>query len=172
MISSGERRRVRPSLKSLVLSAFVFPLALLVAERYFQLDLYIPVIAVLVVAASVTAFRYRGLSTKLPEPYGHGRISSIDAKSTARAGILIILGGVVCLFFLFGSVYILPPVAFFALVFGLAGGLPLEEIVFFTVVARLESASEMRIFTVTEETEKDGQTVLLKSVEMIPTHPD
>ena len=80
------------------------------------------------------------------------------------------LGGILCLVVVMGSVIFLPPVAFFALVFGLTAGLPLEELVFFALVARLERASRTRIFSVTEETEEGGEEVLVKTVEMVPRH--
>lgn len=152
------------------MSAIVFPAALLVASRFFPSDIYVPLAGALIVSFSVTWFRFRGLRSGLPKPYGRGRRSSIDAKSSARSGLLIVLGGILCLVVVMGSVIFLPPVAFFALVFGLTAGLPLEELVFFALVARLERASRTRIFSVTEETEEGGEEVLVKTVEMVPRH--
>lgn len=120
------------------------------------------------VSLSVTGYRFRSLRSGMPKPYGLGKPSSIDAKSAARSGLLIVLGGIFCLVVVLGSVYFLPPVAFFALIFGLMAGLPLEELVFFALVTRIERASRTRIFSVTEETEQGGEEVLLKTVEMIP----
>jgi hypothetical protein len=129
----------------------------------------VPVVAALVVSSSVTWFRFRGLRAGLPRPYGHGRASSVDARSAARSGVFIALGGIVSVGAVLGSVFVLPPVVFFALVFGLAAGLPLEELVFFTLVTRLERGSKTRIFSVTEETGRDDDVVLVKTVEMVPS---
>jgi len=160
-------------------SAIVFACALLLASRFFPHDFYVPVTAALVVSLSVTWFRFRGLRSGLPSPYGRGRSSSVSARSAARSGILLMLGGVLSLVLVLGSVYFLPPVAFFGLVFGLMAGLPLEELVFFGLVTRLERASDTRIFSVTEEAGDEGDLVLVKTVEMVPllrlglarTHP-
>jgi hypothetical protein len=150
------------------MSAVVCAGALLLAGRFFLGYFYAPLAATLAVSLSVTWFRFRGLKSGLPSPYGQGRATSIDAKKAARSGLLIVLGGVFLLVVVFGSVNFLPPIAFFALIFGLMAGLPLEELVFFGVVTRLEETSKTLIFSVTEETVRDGDTVLVKTVEMAP----
>lgn len=122
-------------------------------------------------AAAAVWIRTRSLRAGLPEPYGKGKVSTIDAKKATRDGLLLALAGALATFGVLGSVYVLPPVVFFSLVFGLAAGLPMSEIVFFAVVARLEKASESRIFRVTEETEDEGKPALVKTLTMRRSQP-
>ena len=168
MFPSGDRRRVRPSVRSIAVSAVVLAGSLTLASQVFQYYVYAPLLAAIGISLSVTWFRFRSLRSMMPEPYGGGKRSSIDAKKAARSGILIVLGGILTLVVVMGSVFVLPPVAFFALIFGIMAGLPLEELLFFGLVTRLEKKSETRIFSVTEETGEEESTVLVKTVEMIP----
>lgn len=154
-------------MKSLGMSILVCPAALYVASLFFgYYYFYMPLAAVLVVALAAAWFRIRGLRSGLPEPYGRGKASTTDAKGAARVGLLIVLGGVLCTVVLLGSAYFLPPPVLFALVFGLAAGLPLNEIVFFILVTRYERISESRIFLVTEEVEDAGKSALVKTFEL------
>jgi hypothetical protein len=172
MFSSDQRRRLRPSLKSLGLSLVVCPSALYLGWQFFGNLFYAPLLAALAVALAPTWFRMRGLRSSLPEPYGNGRVSTIDASAAARSGLLIVLVGMISMVGLMGSVFILPPVVFFVLVFGLMAGLPLNEVVFFGLVTRLERKTHSRIFAVTEETSESGRTVLVKTVELTPLSSD
>ena len=154
-------------MKSLGMSAVVCPAALYLASLFFgYYYFYMPLAAVLIVAFAVVWFRTRGLRSGLPQPYGKGRASTTDAKKAVRQGLLIVLGGALATVGLLGSVYFLPPPVFFAVVFGLAAGLPLNEIAFFVLVTRLERKSESRIFVITEEAEEGGEAALVKTIEM------
>lgn len=167
MLGSGERRRLRPSLKSLGLSLVVCPSVLYVGWLSFY-DFYVPLLASLAVAFVLAWFRMRGVSAALPEPYGRGRIVTIDANATARSGRLVVLAAVLSLVGLMGTVYILPPDIFFVVVIGLMAGLPMNEIIFFGLVTRTESKCRSRIFSVTDETSQGGKDVIVKSVELAP----
>jgi hypothetical protein len=149
-------------------SAIVCAGALVLASRLFSASFYVPLATAILVCFIVTWFRFRGLKSGLPKPYGRGRSTSVNARKAMRGGILIMLGGILGVVLVLGSVYFLPPVAFFALVFGLMAGLPLEELVFFSIVTRLERTSKTRIFSVTEETTEDEDVVLVKTIEMSP----
>lgn len=150
------------------MSLVVCPSALYLGWVLFGDLFYAPLLASLAVALALVWFRMRGLRSGLPEPYGNGKVSTIDAASAARSGMLIILGGILSMVLLLGSVYFLPWLAFFVLVFSLMAGLPLNEIVLFALVARLERRSQSRIFSVTEETSQNGKTVLVRTVELAP----
>jgi|GEM_PF-706592 hypothetical protein len=170
MLGSDQRKRLRPTLKSLGLSLIVCPSALYLGWSLFGYLFYAPLLASLAVALVIVWFRMRGLRSALPEPYGNGRVSTIDASAAARTGFLIILGGILLMVGVMGSFYFLPSeyMALFVLVFGLMAGLPLNEIVFFALVTGLERKSRSRIFAVTEETSESGRTVLVKTVELAP----
>ncbi len=159
---------MRPGIKSLALSCVVFPSSLYLATQLPFDGFYEPLSAVLLVSAAVVWYRYWGVRKGLPEPYGRGRVTVIDAARAARSGWLIVLGGIVLIVGVMGSVFILPPVVFFSLVFGLMGGLPLSEVLFFLVVSRMERIGRGRIYSFAEEGEEDGVTVLRKTVELVP----
>ncbi|MGD0395403.1 MAG: hypothetical protein ABSB26_00650 [Nitrososphaerales archaeon] len=168
MYVAGARRRVRPGVKSLILSSAVCPAALYLASGLPFDGFYEPLSATLLVSIAVSWYRVRGLRRSLPEPYGRGGVTTVDPDSATRSGLLITLGGAVLMVGLMGSVFFLPPVAFFAVVFGLTAGLPLSVIVFFVQVSRLERISQGRIYSVIEETEVDEETVLRKTCEIVP----
>ena len=152
------------------MSALVFAGSLSVATQFPFYSLLEPLSAIIAVGTVVSWVKLRGLRDGLPEPFGKGKVSIIDAKSAARSGMLVTLGGVFLTIGVLGSVFIFPPEAFFAGVFGLTGGFPFAQILFFVLVYRLERAGKGRIFTVTEETEEDGRSVLRKSVELAFLH--
>lgn len=139
------------------------------SQVFFFYQFYLPIVATASVCGIVSWFRVRGLRMALPEPYGAGRVSTIDAKSTVRSGLMIVLGGVLALVVLLGSVYLLPPHVFFAAVFGLVAGLPLSEVVFFLQVALLEKKANGRIFSISEESRRGDEPVLVKTVELVPS---
>lgn len=148
----------------------VCPSLLFLEWLFFGTLFYAPLLVSLAVGLAATLFRYRGLRSSLPEPYGGGKASTIDASKVERSGYLVILGGIFFMVVFIGSFYLFPSeyVAIFVLAFGLMAGLPLNEIVFFGLVARLEMKSRSRIFAVTEEASEGGKTVLVKTVELAP----
>ncbi|MGD0476593.1 MAG: hypothetical protein ABSB29_00310 [Nitrososphaerales archaeon] len=168
MFSSGIRRRARPSVKSLVFSLVLFSAAAYVGWKLFLNYLYEPLAAAAVVALLVTLFRFRGIRSGLPAPYGRGRVSIIDEKAALRSGVLIVLGGIISMVGLMASVFLIPPEQYFVLLIGVIAGLPLSQAVFFALVAIVEAGSRSKIFWVTEETKKDERAVLVKTVEMVP----
>ncbi len=170
MLQSGDRRMVKPSVRSVVFSLAVALIALVVARYYFPSDYYVPVASAIVVSLGVTWFMHRRLRPYLPAPYGEGKTSSMDAASTMRSGLLLIVGGIVCLIGVFGSVYLLPPPVYFSVIFGLMIGLPLAELFYFGLVNRLERSTMTKIYWVTEEKNEGDDLVLLKSVAMIHRH--
>lgn len=172
MLSPGQRKRLRPGLKSLGLSLVLCPCAVYLGWRFFGYELYLPLLGSLAVALSLAWFRMRGVSSSLPEPYGKGRMTTIDAEAAVRSGLLLVVGCTLAIVGLMGSVYFLPAFAFFAVVIGLTAGLPMSEIVVFVLLTRLERKSRSRIFSVIEETSRDGKDVLVKSVEMAPLSPE
>ncbi len=154
-------------MKSLGLSIAVCSAALYLAALLFgYLDFYMPFAAVLVIALAALWLRARGLRSGLPEPYGKGKVSTTDTKRATRVGLLIALGGALSTVVLLASVFFLPPAVFIAVVFGIMAGLPLNEVVFFALVARYERISKSRIFLITEETEEGGKTALVKTFEL------
>jgi hypothetical protein len=109
MFSQEGERRARPSIKSLLLSVLVFSgVIYLSATRFFFYDTYLPLGVALVIALAVFAYRSRNLREKMPEPYGKGRTSTVDAKAALRSGILLSVGGGLSLVGLMGSVFFLP----------------------------------------------------------------
>jgi hypothetical protein len=165
---SGFRRRARPSVKILVFSLAVFSAAVYVGWALLFNSMYEPLAAAAVVALLVTLFRFRGLRSGLPTPYGRGRVSIIDEKAASRSGVLLVLGGFISMVGLMASVVLIPPELYFVLLIGVIAGLPVSQAVFFAVVAIVEARSRSKIFWVTEETTKDERTVLVKTVEMVP----
>ena len=165
---SGLRRRARPSVKILVFSLAVFSAAVYVGWELLFNSLYEPLAAAAIVALLVTLFRFRGLRSGLPTPYGRGRVSIIDEKSAYRSGLLLVLGGFVSMVGLVASVAVIPPELYFVLLMGIIAGLPVSQAVFFALVAIVEARSRSKIFWVTEETTKHEKTVLVKTVEMVP----
>ncbi len=79
---------------------------------------------------------------------------------------MVSLGGGMSLVGLMASVFFLPPEIFLALFFGVTGGLPLSQLLFFTLVTWYETRSGKRIFYVSVETTIDDEPVLVKAVEM------
>jgi hypothetical protein len=157
---------VRPSIKSLLLSLVVCVAALYFALFLFEGDFLFPLAASIGVAGALTWYRMRNLSQSLPSPYGNGKLSVLNAASSLRSGILIIVAGAALTLGLMATVYFLPPLVFFTLVFGLAGGLPLGEVVFFALVTRLELKSGRRIMAVTEEADENGKEAYVKTLEL------
>lgn len=168
MLSSGKRKRVRPSPAGLALSTAVLAGALAYSAEVFHYYVYLPVAVGAAIALAVLGLRLRGLRSGLPEPYGKGSVSRIDAKAAARSGLLFAVLGIVAIVGVFGSVFFLPAIAFFSLVFGVTVGLPMEELLFFSLVSRIERASGTRIFRVTEEVGQGGEEILENSIVMIP----
>ena len=114
-------------------------------------------------------YRIRGLKQALPEPYGRGKISIINLKSSVRGGLLIVFGGIACIILLFASVYVIPVTDFFILMFSITGGFPLSQILFFLMVFSIERTTRSRIFVVvTDETKEDENPVLSRTVELSP----
>jgi hypothetical protein len=174
MFDSDQRRRLRPTLKSLGLSLVVCPSALYLGWYLFGYLFYDPLLASVAVALVVVLFRMRGLRSSMPEPYGNGRVSTIDANTAARSGLLIVLAGMLSFVAIIGGFYFLPSeaLALFVLIFGLMAGLPMNEIVYFALVTRLERKSRSRIFAVMQETSESGRVVVVKSVELAPFSSD
>ena len=134
---------------------------------------YAPLLVALVVALIPVWYRMRGVNASMPEPYGRGQVKTIDSASAARSGLLITLGGIVAMVGLIGSVYLFPdPQEYFALILGLTAGLPLNEILYFSLVYRLERRSKSRILVITEETSQNGKEVLFKTFELSPLGAD
>lgn len=167
MLISAGRRRVRPPLKSVGLSAVILPVAVYFAYLVFGDYVYVPIAAAVVAASAVVWVRFRGLRAGLPEPYGRGRDSVLDAKQAQRQALLLVLAGAAATIGVLGTVYVLPAVVFFVLVFGLAAGMPFSELLFFAAVRRLESASGSSIYQVSEEVEENGRPLLVKSLRMV-----
>jgi len=176
MFSSPGRKKARPSTANLVWSALVFAAAIFLAwtffsvisPRSFYVDVLFSLIGMGVIAALPSLYRLRGLKRGLPEPYGEGRVSIIDSKSASRAGYLLVIGGLLCIVLLFGSVFFIPVLDLFVIMFSLAGGLPLSQVVFFLMVFSIERAAGSRIFEVIDETTQDGASVLSKTFELSP----
>lgn len=132
----------------------------------FEYIFYLPLLVALAIMFAITFYRMRGLRVRLPKPYGSGMPVYVGPRQTARTGLLILLGGIVLIVLPLASVFFLPPIAFFTLVFGLISGLPLSEIAFFIAIVYLERLSRSSLFSLTEESERDGKTLLIKTVEM------
>jgi hypothetical protein len=153
--------------KSLVFSLLVTSAVAYLGWELFLYYLYEPLIATAIVALLVAWFRFRGLRSGLPAPYGRGRVSIIDEKASMRSGVLLVLGGIISVGGLMASVYLLPPELYFIVLIGVVAGLPLSQAVYFALVASVEAKSHSRVFLATEETTRDGADVLVKTVEMV-----
>ncbi len=154
-------------MKSLVFSIVVSSATAYVGWELLLYYLYEPLTVAAVVAILVALFRFRSLRSGMPAPFGLGRASVIDEKATARSGFLLVLGGIISVVGLMGSVFFIPPELYFVLLLGIIAGLPLSVIVFFALVAFVEARSSSRIYLVAEEATKEGETVLVKTVEMV-----
>jgi hypothetical protein len=175
LLDFGDRKRVRPSLKSLFFSVVVCLAALYLTLFLgpFGSGAYVPVLIAAVIALGVSLLRLRGLLAGLPPPYGRGKVTRIDSRRTARDGVLLILGSAFLIVALFGSVLVVKPSEFFfPAIFGLMLGFPLSVAVFFGFTAGLESRTKSRIFSVAAETKEGGKAVLVKSVELRPARKD
>ncbi len=168
MFADGARKRVRPGLPSIAFTSFVFAASIALAAGFPFQGVWEPLAVALVIGIVVTWLRLRGIRNGLPEPYGRGTVSFIDIKKAGRSGILVTLGGVFLTIGLMGSVFFLPPEAFFLVVFGVMGGLPFSQILFSVAVVRLERVGGGRIYAVTEEIQEGDNPVLRKSVELVP----
>jgi len=167
LFSPAPRRRARPSLKSLALSSVVFVGALWLAfANFFFYYVYIPAFVALVISLAVFSYRTIRLRAAMPEPYGKGQTSVVGAKAAIRLGMIIAFGGGALLIALMASVFFLPPVAFFALLFGVTAGMPLSQILFFGIVSWYERKSSMKIYFVNEETQANDEEVVVRSVDM------
>ena len=165
--SPGNRRRARPSVRNLVWSVLVTLGAILLANVFFFGYLFPPLAGMAVVSALIATLRMVGLQRGMPPPYGRGRVSVMDSKAVARGGILIVIGTIAGTILLLGTVFFLPPLEFFILLFSVAGGLPLSQVVYFSVIQAMERTRNGRIFIVLQESEEAGSPVLLRSVELL-----
>jgi hypothetical protein len=165
---SGHRRRARPSVKNLAFSLVVSFAVVFLGWELFVGKLYEPLAAAGAIALLVTWFRFRGLRSGLPSPYGQGKTSVVDEKVAMRSGVLIVLGGILSVVGLMASVFLFPPEYYFVLLLGVIAGLPLSQVLFFALVSGVESKSRSKIFLLAEEKTKDEKTVLVKSIEMVP----
>jgi len=169
---SGGKRRVRPGIKSLALSCFVAPAGLYLSASLPFRTFLEPLSATLIIALAVSLYRFGRVRERLPQPYGLGKTSVYDPSAMARSGMLIILGGIVLVIGVIGSSLLvpllIPPDAYFSMVFGLMAGLPLSEIVFFGLMSAVERSAKGRVFEISEETEEDSETVLKKTLDIIP----
>lgn len=166
MFDPSNRRRARPSKKSIGLSVTVASATIYLATGFFLSDVYIPILVALAVSTAVFWFRSSRLRRALPPPYGQGRTTTIDAKAATRSGILLTVGGGALTIGLMASVFFLPPEVFFAILFGVTAGLPLSEVFYFALVASYERKSRAKVFFVNQETGLQGESVLMKAVEM------
>ncbi len=171
MFEPAYRRRAKPSARNLVFSLVVFAAALTftLAAGLFGSRVYLPLAVGAASALGVAFVRTRGVRLGLPKPYGSSRVIRIDSKRSARDGLLLVLGGIVVILGLFGSVELVSPfLFFFPVTFGLMMGLPLSQALFFALVSRLEGATHSTIFIITEDITENGKEVLLKSIEAAP----
>lgn len=146
---------------------FVFAAAIyLAAAAFFFYEVYMPIIAALIISSAVLCYRARGLKEAMPEPYGRGKASTLDAKATERLGILLAVGGGLSTVGLMASVFFLPPEIFFSVLFGVTAGLPLSQVFFFTFVTWYERKSRKKIFFVNEDASVGKDEVFVKTVEM------
>jgi hypothetical protein len=167
MFTTSRKRRARPSWLSLGLSLLVFTATIwLAVTTVFYYYVYMPVIVALAISTAVFLYRARSLRARMPAPYGGGEPTIVTLKAAMRSGILLTVGGGGSLVGLMATVFFLPPVISLSIIFGLIIGLPLSEILFFTLVTRYERRSGTSVFFVNEETEIDGETALVKTVEM------
>jgi hypothetical protein len=165
------RKRVRPSYWSLLLSLAICGIALYYTIYLFEGYSFIPLLILLAVTVGITWYRYRDLKLKLPRPYGSAKAVLLGPRGATRQALFFILAVILLVAILVTSLYFLPPLAFFSLIFGLTAGLPLTEIVFFGLLVRLEMVSSSRIFSVTEESEENGKEILTKTVILVPNEP-
>jgi hypothetical protein len=165
------RKRVRPSYWSLLLSLAICGIALYYTFYLFEGYSFIPLLIVLAITVGITWYRYRGLRLQLPRPYGSAKAVLLGPHGATRQALLFILTVILLVALLVMSLYLLPPLIFFSLIFGLTAGLPLTEIVFFGLLVRLEMASNSQIFLVREESEEKGKEILTKTVILVPNEP-
>jgi len=167
LLSPSPRRRARPSKKTLALSLFVFVGTMCLGYvSLFGQDIYLPLALSLCLSFLVFWLRARNLRALMPGPYGAGRTRVIGTKEATREGLLLAFGGGAALVGLMGSVFFLPPEAFFVLLFGVIAGLPFSQVLFYSLVTRYERKSKARIFFINEETGAQGAPTLIKSIEM------
>ncbi|QQG49489.1 MAG: hypothetical protein HY247_04105 [archaeon] len=166
MIGGADRKRVRPSLKNFAYSGGVL-LAAVYVSGFLPFDSVLePLGAMLATGSAVGLFRYLRLRSRIPKPYGEGKITEIDAARAARSGLLMVAAGGAVMVALVGGSYFIPGAILFTIIFGLIGGLPLQELIFFLTVVALERRSVAKLYAVTQETEVAGRPLLRKTVEV------
>ncbi len=167
MLSSAGRKRVRPSPLSLGFSLAFTVLIMYFASLVFGGYVYLPFMSALGVAGLVVWVRYRPLRRGLPEPYGKGEQSVIDARKAMRQALSLVALTAFVLALVFGGAYFLPPAVFYLVFFGIAAGLPIDEVALFALVFRLEKRASCMIYLVTEETQEGANAALLKTYALV-----
>jgi len=171
MFPTGARaKRARPSLLSLGLSLAVAAFVSYLVVYLFEGSSYVPVSVAVATMAVVYLLRSRGLRRRLPTPHGAGLAETIGPREMARTGALMVLGGVAVTVLPLATVFFFP-VVFFVLYLALPLGLSLAEILQFAWIARLEAKTGAEVYSVTEPTEVDGKSALIKTVSLHPRDP-
>jgi hypothetical protein len=164
MFPTSSSRRVRPSFKSLLFSVLIVGIAAYTLLSLLDGEAFLSLILALGIALGILAYRNSSLQSRLPEPHGRGRPAYVGVAQMRRTGILLIIGGILVVVIPIASVSFLPPLYFFTLIFGIIIGFPSSEVLFFLRVNQLETRLGGTFRSVTEESDADGEQLLIKTV--------
>jgi len=168
---SARSRRARPSFISFGLGWIFLGVAVYIASELSQgLYLALAFATAVIIGLAVCFYRVRGLSHKLPAPFGQGLITEVTLRRTTIQGALLVGTGVLLLFLPFVALYFLPGGYVILAVLALMAGLAASELFAFLWISALERRTKGRIVLITELSEKEGKQVLLKSAEI--EHPE
>jgi hypothetical protein len=169
--TAGRRKRARPSMLSLGLSIIVAVVAVILILDLFGEFYYAPLYAAVVVGLLVLLLRSRGLTRKVPHPYGAGMEDVVSPRAAVRTGILMIVGGVALVVIPLASIFFLPVAVFFAIYLALGLGISLGEVFQFAWVTRLEARTGAEVYAISEEARVEGEDAIIKRVVLIPRSP-
>jgi hypothetical protein len=164
LFPTSSSRRVRPSLKSLILSMLVVGFAAYTVVSLLDGEAYLSLMLALVIALGILAYRNSSLQSRLPEPHGRGRPAYVGVAQMRRTGVLMVIGGILVVVIPIASVSFLPPLYFFTVIFGIIIGFPSSEVLFFLRVNQLETRLGGVLRSVTEESDAEGEQLLIKTV--------
>ena len=168
--TGAKAKRARPSLLSLGFSVVVAGLVSYLVIYLFEGSSYVPLSVALATAAVVYLVRSRGLRRRLPAPHGRGLVETTGQREMARTGALMILGGVAVTVLPLATIFFVP-IVFFVLYLAFPLGLSLAEILQFAWIARIEARAGAEVISVTEPTEVDGKSAMIKTATLHPKDP-
>ncbi len=173
MLEESQRtRRLRPSTVSFGAACVFLALAVYLASALVAGPPLAAMLAITpLIGLGVCYYRVRGLGSRLPAPWGKGKVSYVSLRRTTLQGALIVVAGVAFLMVPFVALFFIPGGVVILGILALMGGLATSELLTFVWITRLERALKGKIIQITELSEEEGKQVLLKSIELQGERP-